>query len=387
LAFLIAAGCCGQSYAPNIAPSREYLEGPTDDAVAHLDRARLTFRTDGFGYLPSLLELLGINPDTQALVFSKDSFQADKISPRNPRAIYFNDEVAVGFVPGGTGIEVAAVDPKLGVLFYSLDRTEAGEPRFVRQQVCLKCHQGPSTEGVPGIFIGSVFPNVLGTPAREGAIVTDHRTPFRDRWGGWYVNAAKGEQPDRANALAPDPADPTALEVFTPRFAATKYLQPTSDIVALMTLEHQTQMTNLLTRLAWEKDASRLNSEIQATVRYMVFADEAPLREPIEGVSTFMKTFPQHGPRDAAGRSLRDFDLKTRLFRYPLSYMIYSRAFDALPEAIRARLYRGIFEALNAAGRSEVWQIVRETKPDLPAMGGNAFLLPPKSPPSGRVGR
>ncbi len=349
--------CSAQSYAPSIPPGPEYIKGPTDDAVSRLDTAKLQFRTDGFGYLPSLLERLHIDPDTQALVFSKDSFQADKISPRNPRAIYFNDDVAVGFVPGGNGIEVAAVDPKLGPIFYTLDRDDAGKPVFTRQQVCLKCHQGPSTEGVPGLFIGSVFPNVLGAPAREGAIVTDHRTAFHDRWGGWYVDAVHGEQPDRANAVAPDPSDPTALEILPIRFPRDKYLSPTSDIVALMTLEHQTQMTNLFTRLAWETDAKRLDSEIEATVRYMTFADEAPLREPIVGVSTFTKTFSLRGP-------LREFDLKTRLFRYPLSYMIYSRAFDSLPAPVRARLYRGIHKTLEAQGRNDVWEIVRETRPD-----------------------
>lgn len=366
IAVLCSALVYAQSYAPNIPPGREYLAGLTDNPVTRLDLSKLEFRPDGFGYLPSLLERLGINPDSQALVFSKDSFQADKISPRNPRAIYFSDDVAVGFVPGGKGIEVAAVDPKLGPIFYTLDRDNTGRPAFTRQQVCLRCHQGPSTEGVPGIFVGSVFPNVLGTPAREGAIVTDHRTPFRDRWGGWYVNAAHGEQPDRANAVAPDPADPTALEILPAQFPSAKYLRPSSDIVALMTLEHQTQMTNLFTRLAWETDPSRLDSEIEATVRYMVFADEAPLREPIKGVSTFTKTFPQRGPRDPSGRSLRDFDLKTRLFRYPLSYMVYSRAFDSLPAPIRARLYQGIFEALKAAGREDVREILRRTKPERP---------------------
>jgi hypothetical protein len=359
---LAAAFCCAQTYAPNIPPSREYFEAPSDNPVARLDKSQLEFRSDGFGYLPSLLERLGIDSDTQALVFSKDSFQADKISPRNPRAIYFNDDVAVGFVPGGKGIEVAALDPRRGPIFYTLDRGESGAPVFTRQQVCLKCHQGPSTEGVPGLFIGSVFPNVLGTPAREGAIVTDHRTAFHDRWGGWYVDAAHGEQKDRANAVAPDPADPTALEILPTRFAAENYLSPNSDIVALMTLEHQTQMTNLLTRLAWETDRARLDAEIEATVRYMVFADEAPLREPIAGVSTFTKTFPQRGPRDSAGRSLRDFDLNTRLFRYPISYMVYSRTFDGLPAPIRTRIYRGIHQALRTSRHEEAWEILCETK-------------------------
>ena len=155
---------------------------------------------------------LGINLDSQALAFSKSSFQGTKISPRNPRAIYFNDEAAVGFVPGGMGLEVAAVDPKQGVILYTLNRDEGGKPRFARQEICLTCHQGPSTLGVPGLFVGSVFPNAEGQPARSGAIVTDHRTAFADRWGGWYVNAVRGEQRDRANAVASNPAEPEVLD-------------------------------------------------------------------------------------------------------------------------------------------------------------------------------
>ena len=114
-------------------------------------------------------------------------------------------------------------------------------------------------------------------------------------------------------------------------------------------------------------------------VKYMLFADEAPLKAPVTGVSTFTKTFPQRGPRDKQGRSLRDFDLKTRLFRYPLSYMIYSAAFDALPDMARERVYRRIFDVLTGKDQSKTFarlsaenrraalEILRETKPNVPA--------------------
>ena len=333
-------------------PAIRYMDAPVDDPVARLIQrgAKLEPR-EGFGYLPSLLENLGIRPDSQALVFSKTSFQAGKISPRNPRAIYFTDDAAVGWVRGSDSLEVAATDPQRGTIFYTLTAVD-GQPRFTRQQVCLKCHQGASTLGVPGIFIGSVFPNASGMPGRNGAIITDHRTKFEDRWGGWYVTAAHGEQRDRANGLAPDPEEPQHirnegkqnLTSLVREFNTSGYLMPSSDIVALMTFEHQTQMTNFFTRLAWEarmgESAQKdLDADIEATVAYMLFTDEAPLREPIEGVSTFTKTFPERGPRDSRGRGLRDFDLRTRLFRYPLSYMIYSAQFQALPAAVRDRIY------------------------------------------------
>ncbi len=333
--------------------------------------------------LSSLLEYLGISTDTQALVFSQTSFQASKISPRNPRAIYFNDEVAVGWVRGGDSVEVAALDPKQGVVFYSWDGAT-----LVRRQECLHCHVGSATLGVPGMFVGSVYPDGFGRPARDGAIITDHRTPFADRWGGWYVNASRGQQQDRSNATAPDLAEPYMLMT---EGRQNRYLSPVSDIVALMTFEHQTQMANFLTRLGWEariaafddKPNPQLESDIEATVAYMLFSDEAPLKEAVEGVSTFTKTFPQRGPRDRQGRSLRDFDLHNRLFRYPLSYMVYSRTFDALPDIIRERVCRRLFEVLSSKDhgprfahlsgpdRRAILEILRETKPGLPAYWKN----------------
>jgi len=360
-AFLILA----QIYPGNL-PLGHYLDATLDDPVAHLDRrlaagaVTLQFRAGGLGYLPSLLEHLQINPDSQALVFSKTSFQATLIGPRNPRAIYFNDSVAVGFVPGGTVMEVAALDPEEGVAFYTLENRASNQPRFARREVCLSCHHGPATLGVPGIFVGSVYPDSAGVPQRRAAIITDHRTPFRERWGGWYVDATRGHPKDRSNAVASDPAEPETLEPL-PQFRAAGYLAPHSDMVALMTFEHQTHMTNLLTRLNWlarTGEASAIDGAIREAVAYLTFEGEAPLVEPLEGASTFAKTFAQRGPRDRQGRSLRDFDLKTRLFRYALSYMIYSEAFDALPEAIRRQIYRALRGRLPA----DALQILRETK-------------------------
>jgi hypothetical protein len=322
------------------------------------------------------------------LVFSKTSLQADKISPRQPRAIYFNDDAAIGFVKNGR-LELAGLDPKQGMIFYTMSGEKTEPPRLVRSQGCLRCHQGPATAGVPGLFVSSVFPNASGMASRLRGIVTDHRTPFAQRWGGWYVTGTHGRQRHRGNAVALNPAQPEELETegtqnltsLDSKFVPAGYLSPLSDIVALMTLEHQTQMINLLTRVGWEARiaAQPSNAGIEEIVAYMLFADEDPLRDPIQGVSTFSKTFPQRGPRDGRGRSLRDFDLQTRLFRYPLSYMIYARAFDALPDAVRERIYLRLFEILSgqdpsekfarlsAGDRQSILEILRETKSNLPA--------------------
>ena len=395
-----------QIYADNLPadhPAIQYLQTAPNDPVARLaaqlesGKVKLDYQDGVLGYLPSLLEHLGVSSDSQALVFSKTSFQAGVISPRNPRAIYFTDDVAVGWVRGGAGFELAGVDPRQGVIFYTLAIQKTDKPRFVRQSVCLKCHQGPATTGVPGIFIGSVFPDSDGNPSPAAAIVTDHRTRFEDRWGGWYVNARHGEQRDRANAVATNPAEPEMLESegkqnlvsLRNQFDTTGFLTPVSDIVALMTFEHQTQMTNLMTRLGWEariaqhdaKQDRQIDADIEGTVTYMLFADEAPLPAPIEGVSAFSKTFPQRGPRDRQGRSLRDFDLQKRLFRYPLSYMIYSAAFDGLPPDVRERIYSRLhdvlsgkdqsekFAKLSQADRKAILEILRDTKRDSRRIG------------------
>jgi len=371
--FVIPGAIFAQIYATNL----PYVDAPADNVVSRLDVSKLEHREDGLGYLPSLLERLGIPQDSQALVFSKTSFQSSRISPRNPRAIYFNDEVAVGWVRGGDGIEIAATDPKLGIAFYTL------KDRLERQQVCLKCHHGAATLGVAGIFIGSVYPNASGMPDRLGAIITDHRTAFEDRWGGWYVTSRQGEQRDRANSVAPDPAEPHELRTdgrqnltsLVREFSLAGYLQPTSDIVALMTFEHQTQMINFFTRLSWEsRRGEDTSADLEAALAYMLFVDEAPMREPIVGVSTFTETFPKRGPRDHKGRSLRDFDLKTRLFRYPLSYMIYTPSYRALPDAVRGRLMARLdevltgkdqspkFARLTAEGRRNILEILRDTQ-------------------------
>ena len=405
---VVCAVCRAQEYLPAIPvdhPAIQYSQAPLDDPVTRLAKqlqsgtVKLESRGDASGYLASLLEHLGIKIDSQALVFSKTSFQAPTISPSNPRAIYFSDDVAVGYVRGGEGFEVAGADPKQGVVFYTFNVDKSGSASLTRRDVCLKCHQGPATLGVPGIFVGSVFPSPLGVPQRDGAIITDQRTPLKDRWGGWYVNAKRGEQLDRANAVASNPAEPEVLDTdgkqnltnLIGRFTPAGYLTTVSDIVALMTFEHQTQMTNYFTRVGWEArviqhdgkpddtNGLQLDADIEALVTYMLFVDEVPFKEPIEGVSTFTKTFPERGPRDSKGRSLRDFDLQKRLFRYPLSYLIYSPQFDALPDNIRERIYQRLYDilagkdqatkyaSLSADDRKAILEILRDTKPSLPA--------------------
>jgi hypothetical protein len=309
-------------------PAIQYDTRPADDRVTRLARdvatgkVRLSSRDKG--YLPSLLQALGVNPDSQALVFSKTSFQAARIEPRNPRALYFSDDVMVGFVRGSNLLEVAALDPKQGMVFYSFDSAE-NPPRFDRRDACLQCHHSPGTLGIPGLLTASSYTDASGMPAFRGAQrMTDHRTPFEDRWGGWYVTGTHADMRHIGNAMGHDSAHPELLDLrdtqnltsLAKKFDASGYLSGLSDIVALMTLEHQTRMTNLMIRTGWEAriadpaGKAQFDTDLESLVTYMLFADEATLRGPVIGVSTFTKTFAERGPRDRQGRSLRDFDLQ-----------------------------------------------------------------------------
>jgi hypothetical protein len=360
------------------------------------------------GYLPAMLSALGVPASSQVLVFSKTSFQAPRIAPRTPRALYFNDEVTVGWVMGGDVVELTAVDPQLGVMFYTLDQERVARPSIQRRGECLQCHASGGTLGVPGLVVRSVFPEASGMPLfHAGGFVTDHRSPLKERWGGWYVTGTHGEQRHLGNLVVADRERPREVDVtkganvtdLKGRFDTGAYLTPHSDIVALMVLEHQTRMTNLITRVGFEtrmalhnqralnrelgepanhlSDSTRRRIENAANelVKYTLFLDEAPLEGAIRGTSGYAAEFEQRGPRDRSGRSLRQLDLTKRLLRYPCSFLIYSDAFDGLPAEAKDHVYRRMFGILSGAEKSRmaeadrraVLEILRETKRGLPA--------------------
>ncbi|HWQ34688.1 MAG TPA: hypothetical protein VNQ79_17695 [Blastocatellia bacterium] len=394
-----------------------YQQAGRNDAVARLQQrldsgeVRLEY-SEADGYLRSVLKLLGVPVSSQGLVFSKTSFQLHRISPANPRAIYFNDDVYVGWVRGGEVLEVAAADPKLGGVFYMLEQTRTARPRFIRNDECLQCHASNNTRNVPGFVVRSVFPDEKGYPlAPLGSRVTNHSSPLSERWGGWYVTGTHGDERHLGNLLFTEKDNPDKLDLnaganvlsLERKFDPTGYLSPHSDIVALMVLEHQTQMHNLLTRLGYEtrlalhqqeainqalgqpngewSDSTRRRIQRAAdeALKYLLFVGEAKFRSPISGTSSFAREFSVLSPRDKQGRSLRDFDLKQKLFRYPCSYLIYSAAFDELPRPALDYLTRRLwlvltgqerdseFASIPASDRRAVLEILRETKKTLPA--------------------
>lgn len=359
-----------------------------------LKRGEATLERRGpSGYLQSVLEALRVPVESQILVFSKTSFQAAKIGPKNPRAIYFNDTVSVGWVRGGEVLEFVAQDPTQGAVFYTMSLANE-KPVFERSDSCVSCHASEATHYVPGMFIGSVFPGVDGTTMYGPAYTTDHRSPFEIRWGGWFVTGTHTARRHMGNAVASDPSDLTAM--ITPqtvhvtdlegRFDKAGYLSLHSDLVALLVIEHQAKMLNLITRAGWEarigeKESGRpLEQAAAELVDYLLFVDEATLPGPITGTSRFAEVFTAQGPRDSRGRSLRDLNLETRLLRYPCSYLIYSTPFDSMPANAKAAVYDRLWEILSgqerdaryavltAADRQAVLEILTETKPDFAAV-------------------
>jgi hypothetical protein len=413
----LASGLSSSWMVPIDHEAIRYTEGLLADPVARLQQrinsgaVKLRY-DDEFGYLRSVLKELDVPLSSQVLVFSKTSFENPKIAPRTPRALYFRDNVAVGFVRTGDVLEFAALDPKQGVMFYTLDQDRTTHPQFDRRDVCLQCHQSSATMGVPGLVVRSITPDRTGMPVMSlGGSITDHRSALKDRWGGWYVEGTTGTQTHMGNAVVQDPdtgerlpiADGTVNVTRLNRFFDTgACLTPDSDIVALMTLEHQTQMANLMTRVGWEariamyeNDAinralgepaavresiqHRVDTAVEDLVEYALFSNEAKLTGPVKGVSGFTEAFQKAGTRDPKGRSLRGFDLNTRMFRYPCSYMIYSEAFDAMPAIVKDRFYLRLWEVLSGrdnnpqfshltpADRKAILEILMATKKGLPA--------------------
>lgn len=395
------AGLGGSFLVPLDHEAIEYTKRPTTDPITRINAklkegaVKFKFEDDGTGYLASVLKALDVPVESQVMVFSKTSFQAPRIAPRTPRALYFNDEVTVGFVQTGDVVEITSVDPRQGVIFYSLDQEEVSKPRFERRDTCLQCHQSAATLGVPGLVIRSVVSEASGYPMfQAGTKTTDHRSPIEDRWGGWYVTG-KSTGKHMGNQVAVDRDKPESLKEITARFDAGRYLTPNSDVVALMVLEHQTQMTNLITRVNFEvrhalhhqktmnqifgdplvtrSDSTRrrIREAAEELVDYMLFIEEAPLPEPIRGSSGFAEVFAKRGP-------LRELDLNTRLFKTPCSYMIYSAAFDGMGtdalDAVYHRLHQVLlgnakderYSRLTLADRRNILKTLQNTKKGLP---------------------
>jgi hypothetical protein len=458
------------------------LRDPVAQLQQKLDRGSTRLKFEGErGFLPDVLKALRVPVSSQTLVFSKTSSQRAHTSPHTPRALYFNDEVSVGWAPGNEVIDLAAMDPERGTLFYTLDQSSNAPPRFARRNDCMQCHIGPKTMNVPGWLVRSVYTDVSGKPlGNVEGFVGGHNSPIETRWAGWYVTGNAGSArhlgnlfAKNVNAIEPSVSvTPLDLLELARVFDTRPYPSSGSDVVALLVLEHELRMQNLITYAnyetryalaewaqsekgrgtegaSWHNDWSAdilVRSELklhrvqsmrpgpmslrtgmsalrfgiemppgadglqlcsvmlpepgdphaapagssgrsdwprqrialagEMLLEYMLFRNEAPLKGPITGSSDFAGQFQAMGPRTTDGRSLRDFDLHTRLFKYPCSFLIYSPAFDALLPPMKEYLWQrlariltgrertGVYASMPDADRRNILEILRETKPE-----------------------
>ena len=383
-------------------PAIQYAIRPTTDRVAALNKAlaggeRHLQRDAQTGYLRSVLDALGVSVESQLLIFSKTGVQREYTGPRNPRAVYFDESVAVGYLPNAPAIEIAAHDPQQGVVFYTIDQATAS-PSFVRKTTCLACHVSHSTLDVPGLIARSNFVGDDGNVISQlGNTDVDHRTPHPDRWGGWFVTSAGEPAPYSQRAhegnITFSATGNTSNQIFVDWMDSAPqsrgYLSPESDIVALLVFDHQVRAINLMTRLNWEGrvagadalsrgDIGPLRELTNELADYLLFVGEMPPSVPLIPLKRFAERLEAKTPKDRTGRSFGQLDVTSRLLQYPCSYMVYSAAFDALPPAVKQAIYHRMIAQLSSSGprsalprlgadeRRAILEILRDTKPDFP---------------------
>lgn len=392
-------------------PINYSAESPTDPVaqlMQRIARREVTLtRDEEHGYLKSLMTALNVPESSQTLVFSRTSLQISRITPRTPRAIYFNDDVYLGWVQNGDVVEISAADPQLGGTFYTLDQRQKDHPVLERETArCLQCHGSTHTRRVPGHIVRSVFTDKAGQPIyRLGTHITDDTSPFAERWGGWYVTGTHGKARHMGNCCIDDEEKSETLDVesganvtdLSKLINVRPYVTPHSDIVALLVLEHQATMHNILTAANHSgritaRDAKIMNAALERpedfesdstdrryasaaenVVRGLLFVDAIGWSEEIKGTSTFADEFAARGPADAEGRTLRQFDLQSRLFRFPCSFLIYSESFRQLPDGVKKRVWQrldtvlsgrdtsGKFAHLSADDRDAIREILCKT--------------------------
>lgn len=400
--FLVNAYCGSHLFAEDFQGSTHKLEYDSepinytrsiaDDPVSKIQAAFHKNRQSAwanydpkFGYLPEVLKILNVPASSQMLVFSKTSLQRRLIHPDNARALYFSDTVYVGYVPDSPVLEIAVADPRLGAVFFTVNQDKDEPIRFRRDNECLSCHGAARSMGVPGFVVRSLdtAPNGEPVSGTESHDVT-HFTPVDERWGGWYVTGAPGDWTHRGNQ--PGGESEKGEAVIGKRVDPQKYLGKGSDVLPLLVHDHQTHMHNYFTRLNFEGreflamygHARYLRHQIEAFLRYLLFVEEVPLPSPIHGKADFIADFQKNAHKDRKGRSLRDFDLQTRLFKYPCSFLIESDGFQKMPEPIRNEVLKRLldvltgnnqepaFAKLERDSRQAVLEILNDTLPNLP---------------------
>ena len=372
-------------------PPIRYSDSEASDPLASWFESmdsQSTVGMSGLERLEIVLEKLSIPQESQVLVFSKTSKQNNLIHPRTPRAIYFSENAYVSYVPGGD-IEAIVHDPSLGAIFYLISAGERDHPMRLKRDTssCMSCHGTARTEHAPGVLVRSVFPDDTGLPILTlGSFTIDDRTPIPQRWGGYYMTE-QSPLPHLGNrTFVPGserslPAQPVSLTSLRGKITTENYLAATSDIVALMVLEHQCRIHNLIAsaslqhqrstwlRLAFDPDSPPSPQQIRTTrdaarkiVDALLFVDEADMKDGVEGSATFQEAFSKRFPKTKAGKSLADFRLQGRIFKNRCSYMVYSSSFSSAPQAIRDEIVRQLRDVLGSPSGSDEYSHIKTSE-------------------------
>jgi hypothetical protein len=353
-------------------------------------------RSSEKAFLLSFLKILNVPVSSQLLVFSHTSLQLRFISPSNPRAIYFNEDIYIGYLPGGR-IEVVALDPELGAIFYIFDiPRQQARIRYERSDRCMNCHATDDTGYVPGLVVKSVVPAPTGGSLEGFRLAqSGHGIPFSERFGGWHVTGKHGITNHWGNVIGRYVSGEISRVPNVPgaKFDWAKYPVQTSDVLAHLLLEHQVGFVNRVVEAGYRartalfvssgkltaEQSAELDEQADILVRYILFSDEVLLPSGgVEGESGFKADF-LSDRRSVGGASLKDFDLQTRLFKHRCSYMIYSPVFEGLPAVMKSRIYGRLkaalrdgntekaFAHLTSVERKTIRGILKATLPDLPA--------------------
>lgn len=370
---------------PYGAPPVDYESDAADDAGARLARkladgsVRFAWH-EGRGWLPSLLEALEVPVSSQSLVFSKTALNPHLVGPKNPRAVYFSDDAYVGWVPGAAALEIATVDPVKGALFYVLPQDAEQPPRLRREARCLACHAGETTLHVPGHVVRGFVTDESGKPLSGWSRIT-HEQPYARRFGGWYVTGTHAGWTHAGNLFGSGTVERAKLEPglranltdLSPLTDLSRYPSPHSDLVAQLVLHHQVHAQNLVARVAYEHRFGLRSDADERLARYLLFVDEPLLPGPVQGTTSFAEDFASRGPRDVQGRSLRTLDLRTRLLRHRLSWIVQTHAVRAWPGELRERVFARLWTVLHSEAaphsadeRTAIVEIVRATEPRIP---------------------
>jgi len=397
-----ALAAIGQTHYSDLdEPPHDYRQRTPQDRFTRLkddfESGRIALNRGGEkAFVLSVLEALGIPASSQMLVFSTTSLQLSLISPANPRALYFNEDIYLGYVPGGR-IEIVSLDPELGGIFYIFDIPKDARPlRIERSERCMNCHAGEDTGHVPGLVIKSVVPGPTGgslTAYRQTQ--TGHGIPFEQRFGGWHVTGKHGITNHWGN-LTGRFVNGEIVKISNPpgeRFKWEKYPVATSDVLPQLLHEHQAGFVNRVVEAGYrartalhangEKmtaaQAKQLDEQAEIITRYLLFADEVALPPGgVDGDAAYKQDSLRTRRATADGISLKDFDLRTRLFKHRCSYMIYSPVFSGLPRLMKQRVYRRLDAALSleqpdkdysylpASEKQAIRVILKATLTDLP---------------------